>query len=65
MDSHVYLFNGAEGGKWLQQFQRQLGIIPRSMPTSADNSRQSTPRNCYAKNGYEDQRRDFKKARLG
>jgi hypothetical protein len=65
MNSHVWLFDGAEGGKWLQQFQYQLGIIPGSMPASTNNTRQSTPSNVSAtKNGAES-RRDFKKARVG
>lgn len=67
-ESHVWLFDGAEGGKWLQQLQRQLGIIPGSRPSSAvtsrDNTRQSTPNNGSAKNGTEI-RREFKKARVG
>ncbi|KAF8199114.1 SIR2-domain-containing protein [Pholiota molesta] len=44
--SHVWLFDGAEGGKWLQQLKKQLGI-PRSIPPSTTNSgyntRSSTP----------------------
>lgn len=44
--SHVWLFDGAEGGKWLQQLKKQLGI-PRSIPPSTINSgyntRSSTP----------------------
>jgi len=68
MNSHVWLFDGAEGGKWLQQLQCQLGIIPGSIPSSAvtsgDNSRQSTPSSGSAKDG-EESRREFKKARVG
>ena len=62
MSSHVWLFDGAEGGKWLQQLQCRLGITPGS---STDNTRQSTPNNGSAtKNGAES-RREFKKARVG
>jgi hypothetical protein len=66
MSSHVWLFDGAEGGKWLQQLQCRLGIIPgSSMLASTDNTRQSTPSNGSAtKNGAES-RREFKKARVG
>ncbi|PPQ94448.1 hypothetical protein CVT25_002539 [Psilocybe cyanescens] len=45
-ESHVWLFDGADGGKWLQQLKSKLGI-PKSAPASATNSgyntRQSTP----------------------
>lgn len=59
MSSHVWLFDGAEGGKWLQQLQCQLGIVP-----SEDGTRQSsTPSNGTAKNGVES-RREFKRARV-
>jgi NAD-dependent histone deacetylase SIR2 len=64
MNSHVWLFDGAEGGKWLQQLQCQLGIVPGSIPASSDSTRQSTPSNGTAKNGGES-RREFKKARVG
>ena len=57
MNSHVWLFDGAEGGKWLQQLQCQLGI-------TTDKTRQSTPSNGSTKDGAES-RRDFKKARVG
>ena len=64
MSSHVWLFDGAEGGKWLQQFQRQLGINPESMQASANSTRQSTPiNNSATKNGAES-RREFKKPRV-
>ena len=57
MNSHVWLFDGAEGGKWLQQLQCQLGI-------TTDKTRQSTPSSGSTKDGAES-RRDFKKARVG
>ncbi|KAF8801346.1 SIR2-domain-containing protein [Phlegmacium glaucopus] len=66
-ESHVWLFDGAEGGKWLQQLQCQLGIIPGSIPSSAvtsgDNTRQSMLNNGSAKDGAES-RREIKKARV-
>ena len=65
MNSHVWLFDGAEGGKWLQQFQCKLGITPRSLPASRDNTRQSTPNNGSATKNGADTRREFKKARVG
>lgn len=65
MDSHVWLFDGAEGGKWLERLQCQLGIsMPASTVTSQDNTRQSTPSNGSAKNEVES-RRESKKARIG
>jgi hypothetical protein len=65
MSSHVWLFDGAEGGKWLQQFQCQLGIIPGSTQASTANTRQSTPSNGSATKNGADNRRETKKARVG
>ncbi|KAF9054612.1 DHS-like NAD/FAD-binding domain-containing protein [Panaeolus papilionaceus] len=70
-ESHVWLFEGAEGGKWLQNLQRELGISnPRSVPSSAVNSgyntRSSTPHRSPATkdaNGG-DGKRETKKARV-
>ena len=65
MNSHVWLFDGAEGGKWLQQFQCQLGIDSGSMQASTANTRQSTPINGSATKNEVDDRRETKKARVG
>ncbi|KAF9482627.1 DHS-like NAD/FAD-binding domain-containing protein [Pholiota conissans] len=66
--SHVWLFDGAEGGRWLQQLKKQLGI-QRSVPPSATNSgyntRSSTPvvGASPSKEGL-DGRRETKKPRM-
>ncbi|KAH9479694.1 NAD-dependent protein deacetylase hst1 [Psilocybe cubensis] len=66
-ESHVWLFEGADGGKWLQQLQKKLGI-PKSVPTSATNSgyntRQSTP-GVSPQKVESDGGRRTKKARAG
>jgi len=68
--SHVWLFDGAEGGKWLKQLQKELGIqvprsVPPSVPGSGYNTRSSTPaiRDSPTKDVV-DGRREAKKQRL-
>ncbi|KAF9526098.1 DHS-like NAD/FAD-binding domain-containing protein [Crepidotus variabilis] len=68
-ESHVYLFEGAEGGKWLQQLHRELGIsIPRSVPPSAPgsgyNTRSSTPALASPAKPLENGKRESKKQRI-
>ncbi|KAE9406280.1 DHS-like NAD/FAD-binding domain-containing protein [Gymnopus androsaceus JB14] len=56
--SHVWLFSGAEGGKWLSDFEKQLGIhVQSSQSSSATQTRASSP-------GTTDLGRDVKKARV-
>ncbi|KAJ3850632.1 SIR2-domain-containing protein [Lentinula lateritia] len=62
--SHVWLFSGAEGGKWLSELERQFENEPTSLnrsesspPSSATQTRASTP-------GTVDLRREVKKARI-
>ncbi|KDR68003.1 hypothetical protein GALMADRAFT_79039, partial [Galerina marginata CBS 339.88] len=64
-ESHVWLFDGAEGGKWLQQLQRSLGIqksTPPSRTNSGYNTRPSTPGMSPANDG--DFQREVKKRRV-
>ncbi|RDB15806.1 NAD-dependent protein deacetylase hst1 [Hypsizygus marmoreus] len=45
-DSHVWLFDGAEGGRWLQELRRELAAaaqIPPSVPVSGTSTRFSSP----------------------
>ncbi|KAJ3916038.1 SIR2-domain-containing protein [Lentinula edodes] len=62
--SHVWLFSGAEGGKWLSELERQFENGPTSLnrsesspPSSATQTRASSP-------GTADLRREVKKARI-
>ncbi|KAJ3508716.1 hypothetical protein NLJ89_g5598 [Agrocybe chaxingu] len=65
-DSHVYLFDGADGGKWLQQLRKKLGIAsaPPSAPGSGYNTRSSTPALSPAKIAEANGRREAKKPRI-
>ncbi|KAJ3789830.1 SIR2-domain-containing protein [Lentinula aff. detonsa] len=63
-NSHVWLFPGAEGGKWLSEFERRLESRSESLrgqetspPSSAAQTRASSP-------GTLDLRREVKKARI-
>ncbi|KAF5316465.1 hypothetical protein D9619_006597 [Psilocybe cf. subviscida] len=70
-ESHVWLFEGAEGGRWLQQLKRELGIprsappsVPASVVNSGYNTRSSTPANATPiKNGTVE-KREAKKLRV-
>ncbi|KAJ3837099.1 SIR2-domain-containing protein [Lentinula raphanica] len=62
--SHVWLFSGAEGGKWLSEFETRYASDPEgvnsaetSPPSSTTQTRASTP-------GTADLRREVKKARI-
>ncbi|KAF9077935.1 DHS-like NAD/FAD-binding domain-containing protein [Rhodocollybia butyracea] len=63
-NSHVWLFNGAEGGKWLADLEKQFDVrdesldnADSSLPSSATQTRASSP-------GTAELRREVKKARI-
>ncbi|KAF9564294.1 SIR2-domain-containing protein [Agrocybe pediades] len=66
-DSHVWLFEGAEGGRWLHDLKRRLGIAKSTTSSAAPsgyNTRQSTPATSSPAGKNGDARREAKKARI-
>ncbi|KAF8159820.1 DHS-like NAD/FAD-binding domain-containing protein [Crassisporium funariophilum] len=64
-ESHVWLFDGAEGGEWLQKLKRAQDVptrTPSTTVTSGDNTPQSTPGTSATK---EAEGRPSKKLRSG
>lgn len=71
--SHVWLFEGAEGGKWLQRLERELGIMDiggsdggvgsASVSSMGDETRSPTPQ-VNVDNGEGGERRETKKQRV-